>query len=85
MSNIKIEDLGGCNSTITRKMVYFEKRENEYFVYIGVFGFNVSPEFNYKSSLFKDKLPLYMIPESKLEEHIKLFQQTMYNIEVIEK
>lgn len=74
-----------CNSVITRKVVCFEKRENEYLVFLAVFGYDVLPEDNMKGCLFRDKLPLYIIPESKVEEHINLFKQTMYRIEVIEK
>lgn len=71
------------NGTISRKVVCFEKRDNEYLVFLMVYGFNVDPE-DYRDITFQDKLPLYIIPEFKLDEHINLFNQTMYRIEVIE-
>lgn len=74
-----------CNSVITRKVVCFEKRDNTYLVYLVVFGYDVIPEENLQGCLFRDKLPLYIIPDFKFTEHIELFKKQMYRIEVKEK
>ena len=69
------------NGTITRKVVVFQKRGNEYSVFIMVYGFDVESEV-FGEIHFRDKLPLYTIPEEKLQEHMDLFRYTFYNIVV---
>ena len=70
------------NGTITRKVVVFQKRDNEYLVFLMVYGFEVQPDEPMMGNVFQDKLPLYIIPESKLQEHMDLFRKTFYNIVV---
>jgi hypothetical protein len=84
---IKIEDLldKDCNAVIKRRIVCFEKRGKEYFIYLMVEGYDVEPEDQFKSAIFRDKLPLYVIPESKLDEHIDLFNQMFNYISFIDK
>ena len=68
------------NGTITRKVVCFEKRDNEYLVFIMVYGYDVDLE-DFRGVTFQDKLPLYSIhayPESKLQEHMELFNNPSY-------
>lgn len=82
---IKIEDFEPSRSVLTEKVVCFERKGDEYMVYLLVVGFDVAPEDSFKGVYFRDKLPLYIIPESKLGEHMDLFIQTFYDIEIKEK
>jgi len=72
------------NGTITRKVVCFEKRDKEYLVYLMVFGYDVETK-DSRGVTFQDKLPLYIIPESKLMEHHTLFSVIYEDIRIIER
>lgn len=78
---IDITDLGECNNTIKRKVVCFEKKKEHCLVFIIVQGFCVDVGFG---TLLQDKLPLYVIPYESIEEHVKLYAETGYEIQIKE-